>query len=136
MTKEELLKPRYKVMMDYPESKFTKGQILTKGNDEPRFGNEHNNIDEAEMQKYPNVFHKLRWSEEINKADLPPYVKVITKSLDTYGKILKVKQWNFGGSKNKVTKVFQDIWADMYNATHLLPATEEEYKSHQSHTEK
>ena len=101
MTKEELLKPRYKVIADYPqhyfkgedkdnEYKFIEGDILA-------YGKVNNSMTyrrigrcgymsvgipcESNPELYPKIFRKLEWWEEREEKDMPEYVKVKRASL-------------------------------------------------------
>lgn len=81
MTKQDLLKPRYKVISDYPESPFEineviDGNILVTapiGLNEPKYASD-----------FPQIFKELQWFEEREEKDLPKYVKVL-KDIPYYG---------------------------------------------------
>lgn len=86
MNVADLMINRYKVIADYPESKYQVGFILTqiagvtyRVNDSP-FPTAINNID-----KYPHLFRKLAWYEEGDVKDMPEYVKE-----DKTGKVYKL----------------------------------------------
>jgi len=65
MTKENLLKPRWKVIADYPESIYTVGEV-----EQPEYYIERNI---AFFNKYPHLFRNLSWWED--RDVLPDYVK-------------------------------------------------------------
>ncbi len=62
MTTEQLLKPRYKVIADYPNSKFEVEQIL--------MGQYI-----AYADKYPAIFKPLEWWVEREPSELPEYLQ-------------------------------------------------------------
>lgn len=103
MTKEELLRPRVKVIAPYPKMPYKLGAILE--------------IDEQHSNKYfddyPHLFRRLEWWEERDASDMPEYVK--QKNNDFF---------------TKVDKYFYDCFRsgdDKYWIRYYLPATEEEY---------
>jgi hypothetical protein len=76
MTKEELLKPRWKIIAAIPfkeEEDFWKvGEILDRdwgwhGNDEDGF--------KYHISDYPHLFKKLEWWEERKVEEMPEYLK-------------------------------------------------------------
>lgn len=128
MTPEELLKPRFKVIANYPNSPFQIGDILPKA-----LETDWVYLDEGmqkqtllECEKYPALFKKLEWWEERAEKDLPQYLRL-------KGNIWKVDKWkeNFIGKftpsyKNEEGNDFLSIeWHFFKNE--FLPATEEEY---------
>lgn len=127
-TTEELMKPRYRVLLDYPDSPFEVGQIIdfekNKYTGELAFNYATDNgIDHyypTFFNEYPHLFQPLAWWEERNAEDLPEYVK------DTIaGKIVvKVHKW---GEDHFVSEANAP---DLYRSIHMelwTPATEEEY---------
>lgn len=91
MSIDELLRPRYKVIADYPESRFTVGDILhrydfkTSANgtytyvtnlDSPLQGS---NIKKEYAETLPHLFKKLEWWEERKPEDLPKHVRYDNK---------------------------------------------------------
>lgn len=125
MTPENLLKPRYKVIADYPGSRYKIDRIISereglKDYDAPN-----------DFDKYPAIFKLIEWWEERKEEDMPDYVK-----------------WNevgYMGSKNqlaglieKVTEVqkYGPTWLFQVNsqinairAEYFLPATQTEYEN-------
>jgi hypothetical protein len=73
MSNEELLKPRYKVIADFPYNTFGEvGSILDRdwgwnGDDENGF--------KHHISHYPHLFKKLQWWEERKQEGMPEYVK-------------------------------------------------------------
>lgn len=79
MNTEELLKPRYKVIADYPNSPYTVGDVYKfKKKLRNSFYEKENGFSPANLyapDQYPHLFRKLEWWEERNETDLPQYVK-------------------------------------------------------------
>jgi hypothetical protein len=74
---EQLLKPRYRVIADYPGNSRAIGEIYchVAGDvfgvkDIPLFMYQH------DLEKYPHLFKKLKWWEERKVSEFPGYVKV------------------------------------------------------------
>lgn len=69
----ELLKPRYKVIADWPGMKFDVGEILfesyTKG-----LTNDY--IKNGWCDKYPHLFKPLQWWEDRKPEEMPKYLKL------------------------------------------------------------
>lgn len=73
MSNEELMKPRYKVIADYPKSLYHVGDILNGG-----WGSEdciYCDTDGPRWRHYPHLFRPLEWWEERKPEDMPQYVK-------------------------------------------------------------
>ena len=64
MTVEELLKPRFKVKNDYPNSPFKINEII--------LGENHPDIDFTE---YEYLFEPLQWWEFRDAKDMPKFIK-------------------------------------------------------------
>jgi len=127
MTNEELLKPRYIVINDYPNSIFDIGEIL----DEEYVGKSSFN----ELKNFPHIFKPLEWWEELNLEDLPKYLKT-----DVYGKNLfrKVEEY-FYEPLNNVDLCFKAYYVGelrTYLMEIFLPSTEEEYLEYIKNLEK
>jgi hypothetical protein len=83
MTTEELLRPRYKVIADYPGSIFTTSDIVEfiKDTNDPRrsvFWLVNKKVSTGQshefFEHYPHLFRKLQWWEERKDGDIE-YVK-------------------------------------------------------------
>lgn len=88
---EELLRPRYEVTNDYPNSKFDIGTILIRDaiienwtHDTTEGAYKMCGLKEDAIVKYPHLFRKLEWWEYLKDDDLPEYVK------DENGRVWKV----------------------------------------------
>ena len=118
MTQEDLLKPRYEVIADYPDSEFTVGQILEV---------DIYNPDEDDCKIFPHLFHKLEWWEKRDIKDMPEYVK------DEDGEVWKVYEYSTHKSSyvllNKNFKDFYFPYGD-HILYELLPSTLEEYTNY------
>jgi hypothetical protein len=76
MTTEELLKPRYKVIADFPASTISVGDIIQTNESTVAYVVEINDhSDKYAMKDYPHLFKKLAWWEERKVEDMPEYVK-------------------------------------------------------------
>ena len=66
MKPEELLKPRYKVIADYPHSGLTVGEIIS---------GIHAETLQDHYNEYPHLFKRLEWFEERTLEEMPQYVR-------------------------------------------------------------
>lgn len=117
----DLLKPRYKVIAQYPACPFNVGTILTeerKGvfKQSGRTETESNVLGISVLENCKANFNKLEWWEERSGAELPSYVRS-----GKTGIIHKVK--NYLITENVAVRVSDKPIA--LNGT--LPATEEEF---------
>jgi len=110
MTVQELLKPRFKLMAEYPGCNREVGTI---------------SIEEHTVQyfrKYPLNFDELVWYEHREKQELPKYVSYAPK--DRQKKIL-IAKWSIS-TKHHYAYI-KDI-----NMNRVNPATEQEYLDYQN----
>jgi hypothetical protein len=119
---QELLKPRYKVIEDYPFSDCKLGEIFTEGKLEAAFFNN--------LSKYPHLFRKLEWWEERDEKDMPEYLRT-TEHGEKFVQpgIMKVMYYTGkGGIKDHVRL---DTGTDETAGTlfWFLPATKAEYEA-------
>jgi|HubBroStandDraft_2_1064218.scaffolds.fasta_scaffold393611_2 hypothetical protein len=138
MDKEQLIKPRYKVIADYPNSEWKIGEIiqmesfgylpmqlrddpieswLTDFIDRGRKGNAM--YPDWAFEPYPHLFKKLEWWEERELPQMPEYLKH-----GENGNVRKVVKWlfqynhiivEFEGGRQRILK---DKW---------IPCNEKEY---------
>lgn len=121
MSTEELLKPRYKVIADYPNSTWGVGVVIElhpTDNRHPFYGNLHN---------YPHLFKPLQWWEEREEKDMPVFVKSISTALRMkIGEVSKVKAWTKDIGKT-------GVWLEGKPFSRLIetlvPSTEQEYEN-------
>ncbi len=127
MTTEELLKPRYEVIADYPFSDCEVGKVFTEGELEDTFFNN--------LKKYPHIFKRLEWWHKRNSDELPKYigykdeynvfkwvypvVKYISVGVHEAGVCII----SFTNSNNEYAEIDQQLWG-------ITPATEEEYTNY------
>lgn len=120
---QELLKPRYKVIVDYPSlGSYAKiGDVL---HGEYVFTGKKN----YPMEDYPSIFQKLPWWAEREESELPKYVKLIHLKLITdkvYPEFMEVDEW-----RKYETRVSAVIGEYLLGAEYIQPATEQEYNDY------
>ncbi len=113
MTKEELLKPRYKVIADYPNSRYQVGRVVDFIFKHGGWRHEyvtHEGLDYdyvSTFEEYPHIFKKLEWWEERDEKDIPDYVKSATG------------HFYYCGNKKD--------WKEIISSSFYQPVTEKEY---------
>ena len=76
MTVEELLKPRYEVIADYPNNPYDIGTIFILPDDAWVYADlEYSNCEPEFFDTWPNLFRKMAWWEKRDIKDMPEYVK-------------------------------------------------------------
>lgn len=115
MTPAELLRPRYKVMINYPHSAYEIGEILC-----PR-----PNAEKILYAPFPEIFKKIEWWEGREKADLPEYIKG-----NDSGTIVKVAKWKMAGERKCQVHSYALVGGYCWFVTAVTPATEEEYNQY------
>lgn len=130
MTKEELLKDRYKVIGPYPEMErhnVKVGDILTEGD---RFTTTRNQNGDAvftfEWETFPNIFRKLYWWEN--------------RDFDLSGMYIRAGELNSTHSYYKLTEKIESQHGELWrmegrlgehvyplNQPGIYPATEQEF---------
>ncbi len=123
MTVEELLKPRFEVIADYPNSGYEIGEIIECK--KPLTDEEFVNA----FLEYPHLFKKIQWWEKRQKHEMPKYLKHTLSEGDT--SYHEVSNWNLSNPKfiewnNADKSDFGDlgIWGADYN---YMPCSQEEY---------
>lgn len=136
----ELLKPRYKVIADYPDNQLPVGGILIKHShidDWLRLvGAPHGliGIRESVPENYPHLFRKLEWWEERQESEMPDFLKYkIYDYGDNKYYIYPVQDWNLKINSVKVDKHIIDLSNYLKDK---LPATKEEYESYFNYKDK
>lgn len=130
MTVEDLLKPRYKVIADYPGSNFNIGDILHN----PEYFDKRN----SNLNKYPAIFKPLSWWEDRKPEEMPEYVKFTKEYMEfKKGDVYKTtprKRTDSNGEfiyflidGSKPNKFIDNKIGVPPNFNQLLPATETEY---------
>ncbi len=121
---QELLKPRYKVIADYPGNEIPIGTILFKHNNTYWTDGKQYEFYEPEKTfiEYPHLFRRLEWWEDRDVKDMPEYVKCI-KTPDNFHFPDRVYRINY---LNGIA--YSDISiAVVFETNCYLPATETEY---------
>lgn len=126
MIKEELLKPRYKVIADYPNSEWKVGKILVRVKDATNdIFHVHEyaivgDISLNEIKKYPHIFKPLEWWEEREEKDIEFVTWKSCNSGITYvAKVLERKGDDFK---------WEGGWGT-FTKDQDFPATKEEYEN-------
>jgi len=116
-TVEELLKPRWKVIADFPFNTYYKvGGVITDDRLMAARNENGHAVFACEWNDYPNIFRKLEWWEEREPEDIG-FVKWISEGQEWVAKVLEIKKDGYFKWK--------DGW-DPFQDTDL-PATEQEY---------
>lgn len=98
LSAEELLKPRFEVLQEYPSCPFSKGDILNRLKNAT---NDWYDIDECsikakilldDIEKYPHLFRKLNWWEYRKVEDMPK--KLICKAIPEDTEIMYIEEWD------------------------------------------
>lgn len=134
MTQEQvdnLMKPRYKVIADYPRSCFNIGDILRVSGDCAGKGYTGSGVMPASVYKpelYPHLFRKLEWWEDRTPEEMPEYVKFYQPMPEMF-KIGKVEKWELRRTRPIVTTDADRVRRELSDAD--LPSTEQEYLNYQ-----
>ncbi len=140
MTVEQLLMPRLKVEIDYPDNDFSVGEII----EFPNKSNFYTGTEEWETRlcgkpgrrsmrcikffdPYPHIFRPMLWYEDRKPEDMPEYVKIIED-----GTVSKVLDW-------ETRQLLDHPYIDRLGSSlsHILPATLSDYTTYlQSLTDK
>lgn len=121
MSIEEMLRPRYKVMSDYPTSRmyFEVGDVLTTDYSqgiERVIGGKDASMSPLTVKSYPHIFKLLQWWEDRKLEDMPEYIKYWDTSL--YFPI------------DRVCKSEDTPFSDTWTSSNFLPATKEDYETY------
>jgi len=120
MNKDELMKPRYKVIALYPDSPNKIGDIIHV------YGQGYIYPDkvEANFDRYPHLFKKLQWWEEREISELPEYLK--WKNNPEVFKPYTIEILGFG----RFYLSREDYIANNdYDLSHTLPSSVEEFNN-------
>ena len=121
MTAEELLKPRFEVIADYPNNEFGKvGDILDR--DWGHYPNGEEFEPEWKISDYPHLFRKLEWWEKRTEDEMPKKV-IVKESKEIYD----IQYWRGDIGKIKLTPEqggFLGQEALIFNLDEILPYDE------------
>lgn len=121
----DLLKPRYKVMADWPfNNSYNVGDIiLMQLRSDGNYWNGNNDLylREDQLRLYPHLFKKLEWWEDRKPEEMPKFLKDKENErlvYKVYGWLQNNGMFNFGPKNNEIT-----------HTEYFIPATLEEYQS-------
>lgn len=125
---EELLRPRYELIADYPGNTIEVGRIIVC----PKYDNHFSErywIESNDL--YPHLFKKLNWWERRQEADMPMYLRSdLDKKNPTFHKIVEWDMKILFGFINKQERKGCSLMA--FNPEYgYFPATEQEYLEYQ-----
>jgi len=131
MTKEELLRPRYKIIALWPfEPKTSIGNIFTRPDQYARVGQWSSMWHWwDELANHPHLFEPLPWWKDRKLEDMPEYVKVIETPDQKLikGSVMKIIWINDGWGRSESGEVFP--YTNCFE-----PATSEEYEAYMQTT--
>lgn len=125
MTTEELLKPRYKVIADYPNSPHKVGELLYQSETTTSL---------TRYSDYPHLFKRLEWWEERTLDDMVSvkFVKVVNYvGYWRVGDIVPVEDYIINNGK---FHSYNLKYGKYHQPKFLLPATEQEYQEYLTQT--
>lgn len=108
MTKEQLMRPRYKVILDYPWCPYEVGTTLMVNDDGELYSEifgyaaSKYKVVQSIADKHPCMFRAMKWWEERKLEDMPDYVRIDKKGGFLYngelelikeGSIVRVGRW-------------------------------------------
>jgi hypothetical protein len=92
MKAEELMKPRFEIIANYPDNDFGKvGEILDRDWCKYINGNEEEGI-EWKISDFPHLFRKLNWWECRKIEDMPR--RLICKAIPNDTEIMEIQEWD------------------------------------------
>lgn len=120
MSIDKLLKPRYKVIADWPGNNFYDiDEIIimqVKSNGSYWNGEGSCYLTQEQMDKLPHLFRKLHWWEDRKAQDMPKYVRI------------NLPNHSFNG---EIEKIEGDMFFMFWPYTNdCLPATEADYQAY------
>lgn len=122
MNTEELLKPRYKVIADYPKSLYEVGTILNAG-----WRSEdciYCDTEGPRWRHYPHLFKPIEWWEERKPEDMPEYVK---GNVGSFFRVMKVAHPN---QNFRLFHIEDEIEHRFAYKGQYEPATKEDYETY------
>lgn len=143
----DLLKPRFEIIADYPNSPYNIGDIAQSGDKSSQIhlmtnwmGSE-NYCNEHGLLNYPALFRKLNWWEKREDSEMPMYLKIVQplgqEQNPIYKKVLKwelvfnygLNEWTTLVDVEEPTNVISGgkCIITLYSKSNHQPATEEEY---------
>jgi hypothetical protein len=124
MNTEELMKPRYKVIADYPRSDYKIGEIINCAEEDAKhFGT------------WPHLFSRLEWwqNRTIEELSGVKYVRVMKyRGYWREGDVVKVTGFDGGSLARSVPTGYYLDTTHYQPVFELSPATEEEYLAYKN----
>jgi len=122
MSIEELLRPVFRLVQNYPNSGFITGEIINIGTNLMPDGIN-------KFSDYPSLFQKINWWQDVDIKDMPKYLKH-TSDRTIYYKVKKYEFLNDGREKYWIDeKLYKHHGFYGNYGIFFLPCSEEEYLS-------
>lgn len=108
MTTEQLLKPRYEVIADYPFNPYQIGDLVENIADTSVFlyarikDVDHLSSSSEILDKYPHLFRKLNWWEKRKAEDMPK--RLMCKAIPGDTEIIEIQEWDMDRLMGYVNK--------------------------------
>lgn len=125
LSTEELLKPRYIVLSEFPMSLYNEGDIINGERAIIQYGTDETENDYYDISGYPKLFRKLLWFEKRAVEDLPEYVRINYPGSGIDG-IHKVKSY----SRINEGYIEFEFGQSPYRLNKFEPATLEQYTTY------
>lgn len=140
MLPEELLKPRYELIADFPGNTRPVGFVFVMDSEdsEGRYTTTGYLL-ESFFTQYPHLFKPLEWWEERKIEDMPGYLRVVITDFIkfTKGQIIRVEKHKSNSFNQIVPSLFisndkqgPPPHPDCFCYKDFLPATEAEYNAY------
>lgn len=117
---EQLLKPRYIVVADYPNAEMPVGLVVTNLYGATWGDGKEYQFNESELwfKRFPHLFRKLNWWEHMEESEMPQYVRL--KDM-----LVKIDDVNGFKTAGEFIKYYAEEckWA-------ILPVTEQNFLTH------
>jgi hypothetical protein len=96
MTAEQLMKPRFEVIAEFPNMKsyniISVGNIITDDGINVIKDQDNRAICVIDFEKYPHLFRKLNWWEHRKIEDMPK--RLICKAIPNDTEIMEIQEWD------------------------------------------
>jgi hypothetical protein len=99
MTTKELIKPRFKVIADFPCSSVIVGEIIRTGESLMAYVVSQGEFNEKEcLTDYPHLFKRLNWWDERSEKDMPDRIVLVSDGKETFYSVIMWDMENHTGS--------------------------------------
>ena len=92
MKAEELMKPRFEVIADYPNNKLVIGSVIESDSDQMFKIQEGYFLGLKRIEQYPHLFRKLNWWEKRSIEDMPK--RLVCKAIPNDTEIMDIQEWD------------------------------------------